>query len=83
MSLTKAGGLLRPGEEWESPPGQGASGSHHLPWAFSRVLQVAGKIKRVGASVQHADRAAVVSAERMRATLSSPAGTPANTQAGT
>jgi len=36
----------------EVPPGQGAAGSHHLPWAFSRVQQVVGKIKRVGESVQ-------------------------------
>lgn len=38
------------------PSRAGASGSHHLPWALPRVLQVAAKIKRVGESDQRADR---------------------------
>jgi hypothetical protein len=35
----------------------GASGSHHLPWALPRVLQLVPEIKRVDGSVWHAGRA--------------------------
>ena len=60
------------------PSRAGASGSHHLPWALPRVLQVIPKIKRVGGEAIGAPAAdAAVSAERMRAALSSPAGAPA------
>ena len=30
------------------PSRAGASGSHHLPWALPRILQVIPKIKRIG-----------------------------------
>jgi hypothetical protein len=41
-----------------SSPGQGASGSRHLPWALPRVLQVIPKIKRDGGGEGcHAGRA--------------------------
>src|SRR6266481_4902967 len=39
------------------PSRAGASGSHHLPWALPRVLQVIPEIKRVGRGVWHAGRA--------------------------
>src|SRR5215831_19633609 len=40
------------------PPGQGASGSHHLPWALPRVVHVGVKIKRLaGGSAEHGSRA--------------------------
>src|ERR1700691_4588120 len=55
-SFAVTGGLLRPGGV-TFPSRAGASGSHHLPWALTRILPTRPKIKRlVGEGDWHAGR---------------------------
>ena len=74
LILQRAGGLLRPGEEWRSPPGQELLGVVTSHGPFRECYNSSRKASGAAEAIPPPTADAALSAERLRAALSTPPG---------